>query len=347
VSIYRVSFMLQYLLVILLILNCGSARGQSIAKYAGEFLAIGVGARPQGLGSSFVAIADGTIGSYWNPAGIGQLVYPQVSIMHAEHFGGELNYDFAGITIPNRSGTVVGMSFIRLGIDGIPDTRSALIDSVQANGRIDTGERLNINKITYFSNTDWTIYFTFAKRKSESLFIGSNIKIIERSLGSYSAWGGGFDIGMLFKINERFSIGANIMDATTTVVVWNTGKKELISPLLKAGGAYKLSYNPYHLTIVPVIDADIRIEKREFTEQYHIGRASINTHYGLELQYLDRLFFRTGYDDIRQISIGSGIHYKNVYIDYAYTGVEQMEELGSTHKISLSIDISKYSYRNN
>ena len=322
-------------------LGCEYAAGQSIAKYAGEFLTIGVGARPQALGASYTAIADGAVASYWNPAGIGQTAYGQISLMHAEHFAGELKYDFVGMILPGPGGNKMGVSIIRLGIDGIPDTRNALIDSVQANGRIDAGERLNINKITYFSNSDWTVLFTFARGSNSSRLFGSNIKIIKRSIGSYNAWGIGFDIGILYKLHERFTIGANLMDATSTVVVWNTGRKELISPLLKVGGCYTYNNEKRNIRILPVADADIRFEGRHFTGQYHVGEISINMHYGLELQYAYRLSFRAGYDDLKQVSIGTGIHVRNMYVDYAYTGFEQYSELGSTHKISMAIDINK------
>jgi long-subunit fatty acid transport protein len=38
--------------------------------YAGESMAIGVGARPLGMGGTFAAIADDASTSYWNPAGM-------------------------------------------------------------------------------------------------------------------------------------------------------------------------------------------------------------------------------------------------------------------------------------
>ena len=36
-------------------------------RYAGEFLSLGVGARPLGMGGSFSAIADDSTAAYWNP----------------------------------------------------------------------------------------------------------------------------------------------------------------------------------------------------------------------------------------------------------------------------------------
>ena len=37
-------------------------------KYAGEFLNLGVGARPAGMGQAYVSIVDDATSCYWNPA---------------------------------------------------------------------------------------------------------------------------------------------------------------------------------------------------------------------------------------------------------------------------------------
>lgn len=315
------------------------ASAQNISKYAGEFLAIGVGARPQSLGAAFTAIADDGTAAYWNPAGIGQLTFPQVSLMHAEQFGGEINYDFASIIIPYRQKTTFGFSIIRLGIDGIPDTRNALIDTVQANGRIDEGERLNLDKITYFSNTDFAFYFSFAHQKNPSTFFGANVKLIKRTIGDNAAWGVGFDAAVLMHLGERFTIGANLMDATSTIIVWDTGRKELISPTLKIGSAYKFIPEMVPVTFIPVIDADIRFENRRFAAQYHLGSVSIDMHYGMELQYKELTSIRIGYDDVKRLSFGFGAHIARIQVDYAFTSFDDFNELGNSHRISLSFNL--------
>ena len=51
--------------------------------YAGDFLTLGVGARPLSMGGSFAAIADDSTATYWNPAGLGQLTHPELTFMQA------------------------------------------------------------------------------------------------------------------------------------------------------------------------------------------------------------------------------------------------------------------------
>src|SRR5690554_6931474 len=168
-------------------------------KYAGEFMAIGVGGRPLGMGGAFTAVANDISAGYYNPAGLANLNYPQISLMHAEQFGDLVNYDYGAVAIPYGSDMSFGFSVIRLGVDGIPDTRNALVDRNtgqviydinQPAGRIDPG------LIEYFSNQDWAFYLSFAKRHSEKFYYGASVKIIRRDIGEdFGATGIGFDIG--------------------------------------------------------------------------------------------------------------------------------------------------------
>ena len=341
----RISIIHLALLLFFLTMQQRDTSGQSIAKYAGEFLSIGVGARAQALGGAFAAIADDGTAFYWNPAGIGQLLNPQISVMHAEQFAGEINYDFAGIVLPFRDKSTIGFSVIRLGIEGIPDTRNALIDSIELNGRIDEGERLNIDKITFFTNSDYAFYFTFAHKKGASTFLGANVKLIRRSIGDEGAWGIGFDAGFLTHIGERLTFGANLMDATTTILVWDTASKELISPTLKLGSGYKISSGRFPVSATPIIDADLRFENRRTASNYNVGSVSIDMHYGMEMKYQEYGSFRIGYDDIRRMSFGLGVKVRKMVIDYAFTSFNEIGELGNSHRVSLAYNFKSETFR--
>ncbi|MFC1554950.1 PorV/PorQ family protein, partial [candidate division KSB1 bacterium] len=323
-------------IIFILFLNCSEGISQSVSKYAGEFLEIGVGARSQALGASFVSIADDGSAIYWNPAGIIQIKSFHTSLMHAEQYGGEINYDFAGVVFPHQDKYAFGLGLIRLGIDGIPDTRNALIDTVISNGKIDDGERLNLDKVTYFSNADYALYFSFAHRRSDRSCFGANIKMIRRNIGDNSAWGVGFDFGGLFKFKKYLSFGFNLMDATTTLISWDTNRKELISPKLKLGAAYTYDSNRIPVKIIPVVETDIRFENRDFSSIMSGGFTSIDPHFGLGMIYNDMVSLRFGYDDIKRTSAGLGVTVSGINIDYAFTAFDEFKELGNSHKISLS-----------
>ncbi|HEX9829032.1 MAG TPA: hypothetical protein VGB10_02365, partial [Bacteroidota bacterium] len=155
-----------------------------IGKYAGEFMAIGVGGRALGMGGAYAALANDATAGYWNPAALSRINYPDIVIMHDERFGSLLNYDFASVGIPYGADASLGLSILRLGVDGIPDTRNAWVD-VNGNGLFDDDNRPDYRQISYFNASDWAFYLTYAKKSSETFAYGANIKLIRRDLAEH------------------------------------------------------------------------------------------------------------------------------------------------------------------
>ncbi len=314
----------------------------SISKYAGEFMAIGVGGRPLGMGGAYVAIANDVTAGYYNPAGLAHIIYPEISIMHDERFGGIVNYDYASVAIPYGKDMSFGLSIMRLGVDGIPDTREALIDKNTGQVIYDINlpsARLDVNKITEFSDQDWAFYLTFARRHSDKFYYGANVKIITKKLAEYSAYGIGFDVGAWYTPFDKFSLGANIQDVTTTLVAWSTGRNELISPTAKVGAAYQLGF--LGGTFTPALDFDIRFENRQYASNFNVGPVSFDMHAGLEYNFKDIFAVRAGYNDVKQFTIGAGIKLPKLNIDYSFAKFSDKESLGDTHRISLILTLEE------
>ena len=218
-----------FVLLSILFISFTSTNAQTVfGKYAGEFMAIGIGGRPLGMGGAFVAVANDVTAGYYNPAGLANLNYPQVSLMHSEQFGNLVNYDYAAVGIPFGTDMSFGLSVMRLGVDGIPDTRNALIDGQTGELINDINNiyaRLDYSRITEFSNQDWAFYLTFAKRMSDKFYWGANIKIIRRDIAEFGATGVGFDFGAFYTPIDNLTLGLNAQDITTTLVAWDTGRK--------------------------------------------------------------------------------------------------------------------------
>jgi hypothetical protein len=318
------------------------SQGVSVGKYSGEFLAIGVGGRPLGMGSAFVALANDVSAGYWNPAGLSQLNFPQFMLMHDERFAGLVNYNYGAVAIPYKSDMTLGLSVIRLGVDGIPDTRNALID-LNGNLNLDDNELLDYSKITEFNYADWAFLFSFAKRYSDKFSYGANLKIIKRDIAEYGAWGIGFDIGAIYSPVENLFLGANFQDITTTIVTWNNGTTQLISPTLKIGAAYQLKI--FKGTLTPVFDSDIRFENRKFASMLNLGPISFDFHSGLEYTYDNLISVRLGYNDVKQFTFGAGIILPKLNIDYSFVKFDRQGELGNTHRISLMLTLQETKYQ--
>ncbi|MBK7104530.1 MAG: PorV/PorQ family protein [Ignavibacteriae bacterium] len=321
-----------------------------IGKYSGEFLSLGVGGRALGMGGASVAVADDITAGYWNPAGLAHMNYPQISLMHEEHFGSLVNYNYAAVAIPYGKDMSFGISAIRLSIDGIYDTRDAGVDKV-------TGEVINFNdpnwqllhpnwgldrtKITEFSNTDWAFFLTFAKRHSEKFYWGANVKFIRRDIAEFAATGIGFDVGAVYMPYENFSLGANFMDVTTTLLAWDTGRNELISPTAKIGTAYK--FNFLGGAITPALDLDIRFENRQTASVFNLGPVSFDPRIGMEYNFKNIVALRGGYNDVKQFTIGAGVKLPKLNIDYTFATFNEskINSLPETHRISLILTIEE------
>lgn len=318
------------------------SQGVSVGKYSGEFLAIGVGGRALGMGSSFVAIANDVSAGYWNPAGLNRLNYPQAMLMHDERFAGLVNYNYGAVAIPYKSDLTLAFSVIRLGVDGIPDTRNALVD-LNGNLNLDDNEFLDYTKITEFNYADWAFLFSFAKKYNDKISYGANLKVIKRNIAEFGAWGIGFDIGAIYSPIENLFLGANLQDVTTTIVAWDNGTTQLISPTLKAGAAYQL--NIFKGTLIPAFDADIRFENRRFASMLNVGPVSFDFHSGLEYTYDNLISVRFGYNDIKQFTFGAGIILPKLNIDYSFVKFDRQGELGNTHRISLMLTLQEPKYQ--
>ncbi|NCS87734.1 MAG: UPF0164 family protein [Ignavibacteria bacterium] len=313
----------------------------TVSKFAGEFLSIGVGGRALGMGGAYTALANDVTAGYYNPAGLIHLNYPQISIMHDERFGNLVNYDYAAVAIPYGTDMSFGLSVMRLAVDGIPDTRNALIDA-NGDGILDiTQDRLDYNRISEFSDQDWAFYLSFAKRHSDNFSYGASVKIIRRSIAEFSATGIGFDIGVQYTPLENIFLGATLQDVTTTLVAWSTGRNELISPTLKVGGGYK--FELFGGIITPVLDLDIRFEGRNFASNINIGPISVDLHEGFEYNYKNVFAIRAGYNDIKQFTIGAGIKLPKLSIDYSFARFNDSEDerLPDTHRISLILTLEQ------
>jgi hypothetical protein len=331
-------------LAVLMGVAATAAAGTGVGKYAGEFIAIGVGGRALGMGGAAVALAGDVTAGYWNPAGLARLDYPQIMLMHDEQFGSIMNYDYAAGALPVGPRTTLGFSVIRLGIDDIPDTRNAGVD---ADGNPTTDplrfSRIDPSRVTYFNAADWAFTFSYARRHDEDLTWGASVKFIRRDLGENSATGLGIDVGAWYRPMPALQLGAAVQDVTTTFLAWDTGTNELISPTLKLGGAYML--DALDGTFTPAADLDVRFEDRRYASLAHVGPVSLDLHAGLEYRFRGVAALRVGYSDVKQLTLGAGIHLPKLSVDYSFAKFDAADQLGNTHRISLMFTLETEQFR--
>jgi len=333
-------------------------------KYSNEFLSIGIGARALGMSNSNISIVDDVTSGYWNPAGLNHIKNNiQLGLMHSEYFAGIAKYDYAAIASRIDENTVAGASFIRFGVDDIPNT-TELID---AEGNID------YNRITTFSAADYAFLFSYAKNFSnKKLRTGANVKIIHRKVGYFGkAWGFGLDVGAQYDLG-KWTFGAMGRDITSTFNAWSfdltdrvkevftiTGNEipksslEITLPKLILSAARKLKLSE-NFSILAVCDIDITFDGKR-NVLIKSNPISADPHLGAELSYKNFIFVRGGIGNIQnetdiigkkiktfQPNIGIGIKIKDTFsVDYALTDIGDKSIALYSNVFSLKLSINK------
>ena len=315
---------------------------QHVAKYAGDFMSVGAGARALGMGGAYVAVAEGSIASYWNPAGLMRLDYPEIHLMHAERFAGVVKYNFATAAWPYRSDATFGIGLMRLGVDDIPIT--ALKNPDLPLGAVfedENGQPVrNVPVVVKDVNdVEYVGYFSFARPWRGNRLIGANVKLIRKSVGENSAWGLGFDLSLLMPLYRRVRMGVTFQDVTTTLIAWDTGNRELVSPNVKWGLAVPFRF--FKLDGLAAADLDVRGEGRKFASQFHVGGISFDSHAGVELVYRKVAFLRFG-ADLGRLTAGAGVQLPKLRFDAAYLS---HQDLGDTYRISATLSLEEPKFR--
>lgn len=334
-------------------------------KYSNEFLAIGVGAREQGMSGATIATTHDVYSSYWNPAGLAQIESPlQIGAMHAEWFAGVAKYDFIGFAKPigSEGKNVIGASVIRLGIDNIPYT----LNLVGPDGSI------NYSNVTQFSSADYALQLNFARKHNGNLSYGGSLKVIRRVIGTFaSAWGVGIDVGVQYKSGD-WIFAATGRDITSTYNAWtatltddekntfaatgNTIPKSSVEstlPTIFLGVARKFAFGE-NFRLTTELDAGIATDGQR-NVLVSSSAFSIDPRFGLELAYQKNIWLRAGVGNFQNIknetdpskkelnfqpNFGVGLRLGGLTIDYALTNIGNVSQVLYSNIFSLKLNFN-------
>lgn len=345
------------------LLRLGMDSQAQAPKYSNEFLAIGVGARSLAMSKASVSSVDDVTSGYWNPSGLTGLKKDfSFALMHSEYFAGIAKYDYAGFAIKIDSQATLGLSYIRFGVDDIPNT----IELVDNNGNV------NYDRITTFSATDNAFLISYARKSNiPGLNLGGNAKIIYRNIGDFaSAWGFGLDVGAQYEL-KGWKFGAMARDVTSTFNAWSftlsdrtvevfqqTGNDipenglEITLPRLIIGASKLFEYKKFG--ILPEANFDLTFDGQRNT-LIQGDPMSIDPYFGLELSYAKIVYLRGGMGNFQKIkaevgnhkvttfqpNIGMGLSFRGVTIDYALTDIGDQSVALYSNVFSLKVDLNR------
>jgi hypothetical protein len=291
-------------------------------QFAGESMAIGVGARPLGMGGTFAGIADDASTSYWNPAGMTNITGVEVSSVKLTKINDlDTKYSYVNIVYNANQYGSFGVGWLRQAIGGITLTDSA--------GNIIQQSAENADNVIYLA-------YAYPITKGFSLGLGGKIMLgnypalvnsaTTASTVSYS--GTGLDFGLFLSLGEMvkelkgLQFGLNMQDVFTQIT-WDaiqgvtTGTTEKVDVNFKPGLAYKIDVGQFEFT--PAIDLDTKYQ--------------LIVHAGLEAWWNKMIAIRGGIKSWGGIpngtnngtlsqamdwSMGASIRWYFIGIDYAY-----------------------------
>jgi hypothetical protein len=302
------------------VLCTGTAGSADSGTTSGNFLKLGIGPRAVAMGQAQVGLADDVYATYWNPAGLSQLVVQEAGFVQNQYVE-DISEQFLAYALPKGSwGTFAGsFSYLNVGKFQGYDATGQPTKDVNAN---DASVALSYAR-TYFED----------RRLGSGLSLGFTGKIVREQLDTVSAQAYAGDAGVLFSPGKRW---ADFLEG------WKTG---LV--LRNLGSA--LSFDRDRFDLPRSLDAGLSYagdwlgENLVFTldgRQPSAGPRSWGV--GLELQTLNVLIARAGYtsegDLGNGIRLGGGLRFKTVQVDYAYAGTDGF---GAIHRIGITLRFGK------
>ena len=270
-----------------------------------NFLKIGTGARGAAMGEAQAALADDVNAAYWNPAGLANLRYQELSVMHYDLVE-NVRYNQAAYARPSEKGTLaIGLNILDYGdIQGY-DSGGVATNNVKAKNTLLTG--------------------SYARKFTEksALTGGVNLKYLSSELAGYKASGAMLDLGILYPFETgRFRglrLGADIRNIGQDIKYDQSGSP-LPRQMVVGAGVSALGGNL-------LVGLDAISPKGE--DSY------IAT--GLEYTVFQMLKLRLGYNTISDfvgtgITYGMGLHFAQWNIDYAFV---PFGDLGNTNRVSV------------
>lgn len=165
-----------------------------------EFLKIGPGARPAGMGEAFTGVADDIHAIYWNPAGLGTLKSAEMTGMHMQYFQ-NIQYEFAAFAYPTREYGTLGFAVTNLHTDDI-------------NRRTDDTDA----PIGQFGASDNAYWLSYGYACTSRLALGANAKFIHQTLDSAVSNAYAGDGGILYDTDwHELRLGASVQNLGSKV----------------------------------------------------------------------------------------------------------------------------------
>ena len=136
-----------------------------------------------------------------------------IGLTHQSRLSGTSNSEFIGFDKYINDSSWVSVIILYEGVDEIPDTRGTLLDwgidgifgtfdAGEGNGKLDEGERLDVEKIRFFSQNIFGLHGSHSKI-FDKWRIGVSLKMLFHTIDKEFGIGTGLDIGLFRNFNSH------------------------------------------------------------------------------------------------------------------------------------------------
>jgi hypothetical protein len=288
-----------------------------------DFLRIDASARAAALNGSFVSMKDDPNGLFYNPATIGTVTIPRVSLTYMDYLMDVSAGTLSLVQPVNKIGNIgFGVMYINYGSFDRTD------EDLNTYGKFGAGELACLAGIAINYDKD--------------ILIGINAKYIYSSIAEYSSYALAFDLGFLYEIaSENLTIGGSILNIGSQFRTYG-GTGEPLPKDVKLGITKRPEHLPVYLNIV---FHRLNEAGKKFTDRFS------NFTFGAEFIMSDALRLRAGYNNklrrdmkmgtsagLAGFSFGGGLVLQNYLVDYSYNSIGK--NIDGLHRFSLGINIS-------
>jgi hypothetical protein len=286
-----------------------------------DFLRTDVSARTAALNGSFVSMKDDPNVLFYNPASIGTMSMPKVSVSYVNHLmdvnAGSLSY---GQTLEGVGSIGAGILYMNYGSFNRTD------------------EFLNV--LGTFNAAEIALVAGIAAHYDDDILVGMNVKYIYSSIAEYTSTALAVDLGFLYDIpSQNLSIGGSVLNIGQQLKSY-AGVTELLPLDVKFG----ITKRPEHLPVSLNIDFHRLNEGGDkFFDRFS------NITIGAEFLMSKSLRLRVGYNNKQRkelktgtsaglggFSLGAGLVLKDYQIDYSYNSYGVF---GGIQRFSLGINL--------
>lgn len=262
-----------------------------------DFLLMTTGARPDGMGQAFSAVADDINTLSFNPAGLANIRLPEIGYGH-ESFIADIGFDFLGAAIPMGSSGVLGLGYLGMGTAPFNSTSNP--------------------EATSASVQDTAFIGAWGKSFS-NLHLGVAAKYINEKVATLQGTGFAFDMGARYRFLPQLTLAGSVLNMGPGI------KFSTIEPLplvVDGGLAWTALENPTHSLTLAM---DTSYVATEDTQRFSIGA---------EYWFKNMFAVRAGYltnSQVEGFSAGAGVKFSFFQLDYAF---EPYNDLGSVQRLS-------------